>query len=642
MLGLRVYGAGTVSVGGGGGGGGGLPQYAFDTSKYPHSSTGLMFAYTDFRTAYVNNTNTPSAQAEAQTEQDFIAKHTDMVASGPELLAGGYPVGLIHRPYTFLMFPQSDGTDWGNMLDNDSSDFATYAGANEEQGYLHYVAGANMLHDWLDSISAAGQLLTTYNCSTYADVYHNGETVTVVGAQVAGTSVTVSNIAGAQITTSLVHNFSVGNVVALHAKYHPSYDGQYTVQSVIDSHNFTINVSLGNYQHQGITVGLSSPFNGTSTISGVTVVNGKTTFGLGGASAQGAVNGAVYRTSTGAFAKSERYRFVVVDFPPPRWCINPKSALRRSYEPTRQQNILAGNYTSYVPEAIFIDETAENNIGAPAGTATQEYNPANSTQFYTDMAGLLSTIHAALSGTPFQYQINTGNYASANTSNIEDAAKSAHKEQILDLTTGNWTNYWPNYIAARLAAGDYIELVSPTFPADNVAGGGGNYANDPVPIGCRNAGNVRSYMACFCMSLMVYDPVTYPQQIALNLWNGDWFNAWNDNKGLNNRWAVCLEAPLGHPTGAAVKLVSGGTDPLGQPVTIWGRPFEGGYAIVRVIQGYQGSSSQYGDTSAYSYTMPASTGPTGKWSRVKSDGTLDTPALTFGLRPCEGLALIPA
>lgn len=552
-------------------------------TRYPHSPNGLLFTYTDFRTSYLSDTL-------KATEMAFIPTKADKVISGGEP-AGGYPVGLTHQPYILTSWIAAcvhDTDYWRNPRSKTEALWLDYCAANSvdpEDGYLHYPTGATTYAMEIVSIDISGLVTLKYDFVTYADILQDGDTVTIAGAT-------------------------------------------------------------------------NAAFNGTWTISGVGVTGGafdkngdltraKTVFTIAHTGDTAGASGTVTRATDGAKTKRNRYVFLVGDggkeFPPPRWVINHANADRIAFERDRLQKLVDGTYpdAGFTPEGFYVDEISQNTWGKFMSLVTVEYPSGGGSQWLADMAAFYATLAADWPDNPWIQEIGTGSYTKPETTTLIDTGpRCTQLEQLVytrkqfEWMVGNTLFEW---CRDRLAAGDYIEWCTPFTPQDNIAGGGGNYATDPIPAGVRAPSNIRMYAGVYCLALLAHD-ATKPYHIAVNVMNGSWLPS-DPNQGLNNRWIGLFEVDLGAPTEAPARVVTGQKDSAGQGVTIGGRHFERGYVIYRRVDANPDTCDY---TATYTYTPPASTGTGGKWCRVRSDGTLDSPASSFGLASDEGLILLPA
>src|SRR5690348_88633 len=385
------------------------------------------------------------------------------------------------------------------------------------------------------------------------------------------------------------------------------------------------------------TAGNSNPLcNGTWTVTNVTAPvtpGGSATIQVNATTGNSGTGGTVSRTGDGTKTLPNRVITTNGNFTP-MWHINPKSTVRKSYELDRLPRVLAASY-GY---GVFIDSMSPNIFQATR--ATVEYNPANESQYYTDMATLIAALRATMGSGPWRYTINTGNYNTSFITQLITAAGSAHMESII---TNHSPSQWPGtdqtFVATQLANGSAVEILNDVSIVDSEGSfGAGVYINDPLPaVGNLNA-MAYTIQSLIC-ALMVWDGGTGGGVMALNLWNDLWSVPTANTGGIDSKWLGMLDYPFGTPTAASSVLVSGVTDPLGQAVSVSTRAYGNNLVIYRTTSS---GTSSWADTAAYTATLPASTGASGKWQRVKSDGTLDAAISTIDLHPMMGAMLVPA
>lgn len=552
---------------------------AFSQTRFPHSSTQLPFAYTDFRESHI----APGPGRDAEVA--FLPTHIDKLIGGGVQPASGWPAGMLIQPYTLMLWVETCVTDagatWDFPLIRTEKDYIRYCaahGLDQEDGYLHYAAGQTSYTDRIMLIDSTGLVTLRYDTQTYANAYANGDHVTITGAA------------------------------------DPAHNGTWTIS--------------------GLKVfGTQVDVNGDKVLTQTQFtipVTGHTSSGT-----------SCYCTRPTEGTKTKRNRLVIMglgNFPPSRWVVNPLSSVRRAYELDRLSRILSGTYSPSPPTGVYTDETAENATNQAATIPLLEYPTVNTPQFYLDMASLGATLHTAH---PQQWGQEWGiaGYTSDNSLNLyNDGTKCGQGEGLLYSRNSktNWAvggHDW-TFVKNVLAGGSAIEMSSPYFPTDNPTGGGGNYASDPVPP-LMTAAGVRMTATMWALCLLVYDPTNHPGAVMCNAWNGAWGTG-----SLKDFWLTLLEAPLGLPTADAVVVHAGEvTDPLGQLVYLQYRTFQGGMVVYRSDADWSGVT--YDDTSAFSYTPPASSATSGLWCRTRSDGTLAAPAATFTFDVDEALILQP-
>lgn len=528
----------------------------------PSASPKITIAYTDFSTPY-------QSDAAAQRQMAFIASKTNhkWKVMGGRTPSGGYPTNVRQIVYTLVEEVKcyDDATTKSNIFVQQGPDYEAFCAAhslNPESGYLHYIAGANMLADTILSIDASGNCTMKYDTQTRAKVYAVGDQVTIAGNSA------------------------------------PGCNGTFTV------------------------IGVQAPL----VAGGSAIIQCNMTTGQSG------TGGTMTRVATGDGSLRERYRTGNAPFTP-SWHIAPGSSVRQQYELDRLARILASSYTGY---GVFVDGISNNVF--PAGATTLEYNPANSTQYHNDLAGLFTALRATMGAGPWRYQINTANYNDSGITQLISAAGSSHMESIItDHSPSQWPGTDQSFVATQLANGSSVEILNDVSMEDSESGfGPGPYVNDPLPPSA-NLNAMAYVIQSIVNAYMVWNGVD--DQMAINLWNALWTKPTVDTGGIDNKWLGMLDYEFGVPTAASVTLVTGVTDPLGQGVSVHTRAYGNNLVVYRATSS---GTTSWGDAAAYTVTLPASTGAGGKWQRVRSDGTLDVAISTIDLHPMMGALLVPA
>lgn len=551
-------------------------------TRYPHASHGILFHYGNFRTSYI-------PQAWKDVEFSFIARKADKVVSGGEPV-GGYPAGLIHQPYILTSFIAAcvhDGDYWQNIRSKTDHEWESWCVANAkdpEDGYLHYPDGADTYNAEIISIDTTGRVKLKHDLVTYTDgALRNGDTVTISGVTPA------------------------------------TFNGTWVISGV--------GVTGGDYDQNG------------------DLRRAQTVFTIAHTGETATAFGRVKRVGDGTKTKRNRLIFDVPGFPPPRWIINHAHPDRIAFEKARLQGMVDGTYpdVGFTPEGMYVDEIAQNVWGRFLTTVSVEYPAGGGSTWLGDFAAFYAALQSDWPDNPWMQQLGTASYTKSETTTLIDASsKSAHLERLCN--THMQFEWVPNaalfeWVRSRLADGDYLTLATPYTPPDTIDGGEkpGNYATDPKPLGCRSLANVRMMASVFCVALHA-QVRTRPWTLAIHLWSGGW-NTWDQNAGMNNTWLGLFETDLGLPVDDAARVVTGQTDTAGQGVTIAARHYERGYVVYRRVDANP-NTCDYAAT--YTMTLPASTGTAGKWCRVRSDGTLDSPVSTVALASDEGVVLVPA
>lgn len=552
--------------------------------RFPHASHGLLAAVTDFRTPYIAD---PTQKAE---ELAFQATHADKIVSGSEP-AGGYPDGMIHQPYmltSFVAVCVHDGDRWRNTRNKSDWAWEQWCAANgkdPENGYLHYGSGQDTYDAAIVAIDASGQVTLQHDLVT-----HTG------GAFRDGATVTISGVTPA------------------------SFNGSWPISNV--------GVTGGDYDEDGEIRRAKTVFTIPHT--------GEVATGFGKAKCG---------TGDGTKTKRNRLIFDVPGFPPPRWLINHAHADRIAFERDRLQKLVDGTYpdVGYTPEGMYIDELAQNIWGRFMSQVTVEYPSGGGSQWLADFSALFAATQADWPNNPWMQQMGTASYSSTQTTQlIEDGSLSAHLEQMGNPHTRyEWVPGSPRFEWVRelLSKGAYLGFACPYTPLDKIDGGerAGNYADDPKPAGFRSSANVRMAVSVFVIPLMM-QLKERPYTLCYSFWNGAW-NPSDPLAGLNNRWLELTQVDLGLPIEDASRVVTGQTDTAGQAVTIASRRFERGLVLYRRVDA-DPNTCDYAAT--YAYLLPPSTGTDGKWCRVRSNGTLDSPVTVANLASDEGLIYLPA
>jgi len=556
--------------------------------RFPHSSTGLLFTYTDFRTSYFG-TDTAGLNRKA-TEMAFIARKVDKVLSGGEP-SGGYPEGLIHQPYVLVSFIACcihDTDYWRNMRSKTDwwwEQWCDTHGKDPENGYLHYADGENTYGTAITSIDTNGRVTLKYDMVTYTDGFlRDGDTVTISGAQ------------------------------------NPVFDGEWTISDV--------GVIGGDLDQNGH------------------LRRAQTVFNIAKTGATSGAGGTVFRKGDGTKTKRNRYVFDVPSFPPPRWIIDHAHPDRIAFEKERFAGLVAGEYgQGFIPEGFYVDEIAKNVWGRFVTAKTVQYPTGGGQQWVGDMAAFYAALKADYPDQPWMFELGTASYMDDDTTRlIVEGSKCTQLEQLGNTHTRfEWVPGAAKFEWVRnlVRQGVHVEWCTPYTPQDKIDGGEkpGNYANDPVPAGVRSPANVRMYASHLALALLM-NVTDKPGHICVNMMNGAWTPA-DPNQGLNNRWLGLFEVDLGKPLEEPARVVQGQKDTADQGVTIAARMYERGYVVYRRIDvAWDIPTVDYAAT--YEYVLPPSTGRDGKWCRVRSDGSLDTPTDRCQIASDEGLIFVPA
>lgn len=345
--------------------------------------------------------------------------------------------------------------------------------------------------------------------------------------------------------------------------------------------------------------------------------------------------------------KSPTKRIVQINpsFPPIYWAINPASSASHEYHKYRYGRILPSSYNGE-GNGVFIDTMTPTFIGSNC----LEYSSSIANQYLYDMANLLTDIRTHMSSSTNIVRINIGNYAVLGSSIMLSGSLHCHMETTNNPRHNGWFNNTNlrGFVVSSANYGVLIELVNSFAWSDTLSGGGGNYANDFKPDGANGISMVRQKIAEYACYLSCLHTSSlngrYTGSVAVGgvicaLWNDSWTPLSNISGSALDRWLPIFEFPLGKQLND-IYVINSGVDPVGQKSIIRQLDYQSCSIFMRGVD--DATTTNFGDTAASIFPLPISSGSTGKWKRIMSDGNISASLLTTGsLRPAEAIFLVP-
>lgn len=332
-------------------------------------------------------------------------------------------------------------------------------------------------------------------------------------------------------------------------------------------------------------------------------------------------------------------------FPPPYYILNPGTTASLDYTSNRYNRIMSASYGGYAA-GVFMDSMVQF-----AGAPSVEYPTIH--QYYIDTGNMLTYLRNIVSGSKangkFLIRPNTAGYLDSNSAIIISGALSCHMEQTNNPRHVFWFGAGDRgYIRNAMFAGALVELVNSYAWSDAPSGGGGNYANDFIPVGAASASSVRqkiveyaAYLSCLTPSCSNGLLSGSTGGIICSIWNDSW-NPLNSITGSTiYRWLPLFEYPIGKQVNDLNIIISGKVDPKNQTVVIRQIDFTSASIFIRGVDDY--ITKDFTDSASFAFPLPVSSGSTGGWKRIQTDGFISASLMvSANLRPAEAIFLVGA
>ncbi|HET7621808.1 MAG TPA: hypothetical protein VFK39_07900 [Gemmatimonadaceae bacterium] len=312
---------------------------------------------------------------------------------------------------------------------------------------------------------------------------------------------------------------------------------------------------------------------------------------------------AFLHTST---SKSEATRVTARIWDSYRWMINPSDPGARAYTVDRYRRLVEGT------NGVFIDEASSGDI-LPRVRDAVEFSEARYQADYTSLLAEIKRVYGSKT-----IMLNTAEYTKDFDRANAIAAGAVHLEKFNNPLKTQMNRRW-EWVEELRANGVAVDLVNPYSAA---------WADEhsyEYPKGNYATSGDRMTMWELASYYMVVGQ--NPDGLYFHLLAPDW------NTPLSDYWLPAIEANIGHPTGARDDSRQG-TDPTGQPYTIYSRDFERALVLIRAQRGW--GAQNYKDATAVEVDLPS--GDT--WFPLNADGTLGTAVTKVKLRNSEALILI--
>lgn len=337
--------------------------------------------------------------------------------------------------------------------------------------------------------------------------------------------------------------------------------------------------------------------------------------------------------------------FVNPSFPPPYYILNPGTSSSLDYTSNRYNRIMSASYGGYA-DGVFMDGMAPF-----AGAPSVEYPTIH--QYYIDTGNMLTYLRNIVSGSKangkFLIRPNIANYLDSNSAIIISGALSCHMEETNDPRHVFWFGAGDRgYIRNAMFAGVLVELVNSYAWSDAPSGGGGNYANDFIPVGAASASSVRqkiveyaAYLSCLTPSCSNGLLSGSTGGIICSIWNNSWHPLNSITGSAIYRWLPLFEYPIGKQVNDLNIIISGKVDPKNQTVVIRQIDFTSASIFIRGVDDY--ITKDFTDSASFAFPLPVSSGSTGGWKRIQTDGFISASLMvSANLRPAEAIFLVGA
>jgi hypothetical protein len=300
--------------------------------------------------------------------------------------------------------------------------------------------------------------------------------------------------------------------------------------------------------------------------------------------------------------RDSAHRLVKVLWDTKRWFMNADDPGAVAYTVDRYQRIVQGE------DGVFVDESASYPILTFAKQGAE----------YTSPAPYVALVAAVKRGIGSKMiMLNTSLYVTDFDYSIATAAGAVHLEQTNVPIASEANRRW-DWIERLLNAGVFVDFVSTYSTGEEVK------MNGRIPGG--NAGSTAGRLKMWELASYYMVVGTNPDHLALQL-----ENTWESP--YSSRWLKAQEANIGHPTDTR-KILTRGTDPVGQTYSIYQRDFDRALVLVRPQEGW--GTQSYLDQTAVTVPLPAGE----SWLPLNPDGTLGAPVTSVRLRNVEAAILI--
>jgi hypothetical protein len=305
-------------------------------------------------------------------------------------------------------------------------------------------------------------------------------------------------------------------------------------------------------------------------------------------------------------SKSESTRLRAHIWDSDRWMINPSDPGARAYTIDRYRRLAQGT------KGVFIDEAPSGDI-IPRVRGAVEFQQD---RYEADYTSLLAAIKRELGDKTVM--LNIAEYMKEFDRANAAAAGAVHLEMFNNPMRSQMIERW-RWVEELRSLGVDVDLVGP-YPATwadqhSYQYPKGNYATSGDRL---QMWELASYYMVVGQS---------PDGLYFHMVAPNW------QTPPDKYWLPAIEANIGHPVGARSEKAQG-TDPTGQPYTIYQRDFDRALVLIRAQRGW--GAQDYKDATAVEVSLPS--GET--WLPLKADGTLGAPVTTAKLRNSESLILV--
>jgi hypothetical protein len=305
-------------------------------------------------------------------------------------------------------------------------------------------------------------------------------------------------------------------------------------------------------------------------------------------------------------SKSEATRLTAHIWDSNRWLINPSDPGARAYTIDRYRRLAQGT------DGVFIDEASSGDI-LPRVRGGVEFQQD---RYEADYTSLLAAIKREFGNKTIM--LNTAEYMKSFDRNNAAAAGAVHLELFNNPMRSQMIERW-RWIEELRSLGVHVNMASP------YAAQWADEHSTQYPKGNYETSGKRLRMWELASYYMVVGQS--PDGLTFHL------RAPNYQTAPSAYWLPAIEANIGHPVNARSEKAQG-TDPTGQPYTIYQREFDRALVLIRTQRGW--GEQNYKDATAVEVSLPA--GET--WLPLKADGTLGSAVTKVKLRNSESLILI--